>query len=100
MVLKFFGGFQNFLDFCLVDAFDVTEVFFGGHDDAGYCAIAAGFEFGDISSVDAALLKFLNFEEGSWLDFFRDVLNLFLSNFFFFFRLFSLLHSKKSKIKN
>jgi hypothetical protein len=70
MVLKFFGGFENFLYLCLVNSLDVAEVLFSGHDDAGDCAIPPRFKFGHISSVDAALLKLFDFEEGSGLYFF------------------------------
>ena len=100
MVLKFFGGFKNFLYLCLVDPLDIAEVLFSGHDDAGNCAIPTRFKFGHISGVDTTLLKLFNLKEGSGLDFFRDLFDFFLSNLFFFFGLFFLLHVKKSKIKN
>ena len=60
MVLKFFSCLKNFLNFSLIDSLDVAEVLSCSHDDTGDGAKASAFEFGDIGSIDAALLKLLN----------------------------------------
>ena len=92
MILQLFGSFKYFLNFGLVDSLDIAEVFFGGHDDACDGTEASTFEFSDISSIDTALLEFLNLEERYSFDFFDDILNLLLRDFIFLLGLFLLPH--------
>lgn len=94
MVLKLFSCLENFFNFSLIDSLDVTKVLFCGHDDTGDGAKASAFEFGNICSIDPALLKLLNFEERGGLDFFGYFFEFFFSNFLFFLGLFSLLHGR------
>lgn len=41
MIFKFFGGFQNLIDFGFVDSLDVAELLLRGHDNTGNGAKSA-----------------------------------------------------------
>ena len=58
---------QDFIDFSLIDSFDICELFLGSHDDARDGAKTTGFKFGDIRSIDPIFLKLLNLVEVSLL---------------------------------
>lgn len=97
MIFKFFGSLKNFFNFSLVDTLDVAEILFGGHDDTGDGTVASTFEFGDIGSIDAALLELFDFEEGDVFYFLRNFFHFLFCDFFLSLGLFLLLHVKKVK---
>lgn len=92
MIFKFFGGFQNLIDFGFVDSLDVAELLLRGHDNTGNGAKSAWFEFGDVCSIDSVFLQLLNFDEIGLLDVLKVVLDLFLNFLFLVLRFFFLLH--------
>ena len=56
MILNFLDDSKNFIDFGIIDAFDISELFFRSHNDARDGAETAIFKFCYVCSIDAILL--------------------------------------------
>lgn len=97
MVLKFFGGLQNLIDFGFVDTLYIAQFLFGGHDNTRYGAESAGFKFGDISGIDSVFLQFLDLDEIGLFDIFEVFFEFFFDLFLFVFGFFFLLHGASSQ---
>ena len=63
MILNLPDHIEDFVNFSVVDAFDIDQLLLGRHDDAGNGAKSRGFKFANVSSIDAILLQLLNFIE-------------------------------------
>ena len=87
MVLNLADHIKDFINFGIVDTFDIDEFLLRGHDDAGDGTKSRGFKFANVSSIDAILLQLLNFIEIGLLKLciFKIFLLLYSHNFLLLF---------------
>lgn len=100
MVFQLLGSFKDFIDFTLVDALDVDQLLLCRHYNGRHCAKSCRFKFGNISGIDATVLKLLNLDKISSLELLSSLLLLLVFLLFIFGFVFLLLFLFHSNIIN